>query len=398
MKRPSPAVGIATVWACGVAGAFQIGKTAPALPGLMDQFNLSLTASSWIISAFSLLAVFLGIFAGRFGDIRGYRNSLCLGLALITVASVAGSVTFSTSVLIATRVAEGLGFLLVMGSAPSLMHRIAGPQKSSVAMGIWGTFMPVGTAAALLVGPTIIEFGDWRLLWQVSAFLAFSALIAAYLLLPSEAPRGGRLFNAAELLLVLRKRSILLAGFCFCLYSAIFVSVVGFIPLWLTQVNQLSLQYASFGAALFALCNILGNLAGGWLIHRGFLPAHLIVFSGISLGLLAIPMFVVTDIAAVPVLATMAHGALGGLVPASVFALLATQSPRPDLIGTSSGLTMNLLNIGQLFGPPILALTVSSMGSWSWAPLMLTTFGAGLAATGLWLAREVARGSTPAAV
>ena len=56
------------------------------------------------------------------------------------------------------RAAEGFGFLLVVLPAPGLVRSLVEPQRVSAMIGLWGAYMPLATALALLIGPV----GDRR--------------------------------------------------------------------------------------------------------------------------------------------------------------------------------------------------------------------------------------------
>ena len=63
----------------------------------------------------------------------------------------------------------------------------------------------------------------------------------------------------------------------------------------------------------------------------------------------------------------------GGLLPTSVLAATTDYTPRRDLIGTTNGLIMQGSNLGQMIGPPSVAALVTAFGSWTAAPLYVTS-------------------------
>ena len=54
------------------------------------------------------------------------------------------------------RAAEGFGFLLVVLPAPGWVRSLVEPERASAMMGLWGAYMPLATALALLLGPLAI--------------------------------------------------------------------------------------------------------------------------------------------------------------------------------------------------------------------------------------------------
>ena len=70
--------------------------------------------------------------------------------------SLGGVLAQGPASLLALRALEGLGFLLACLPAPSLIRRLVAPQRLSLHLGLWGTYMPTGTALALLLAPPVL--------------------------------------------------------------------------------------------------------------------------------------------------------------------------------------------------------------------------------------------------
>ena len=108
---------VAMVVAAGIVAALQVGKVIVSVPLLRADLGLSLSAAGWVLSIFSVLGVLGGILTGatvsRFGD----RRIMLVGLWAIVIGSLAGSLASAYPLLLATRVLEGLGFLLIIIAA-----------------------------------------------------------------------------------------------------------------------------------------------------------------------------------------------------------------------------------------------------------------------------------------
>ncbi len=140
--------------AAGIVGAFQIGKAAIALPALRADLGLGLAAAGWILSVFNLIGVLagmpLGAVIGRLGD----RRMLLAGLALIAAASLFGAMAPGAALLLATRIVEGLGFLVIVIAAPTLIARapliaLATAAMFAAALGIFLWAPPLWASYAL---------------------------------------------------------------------------------------------------------------------------------------------------------------------------------------------------------------------------------------------------------
>ncbi len=85
------------------------------------------------------------------------------------------------------RAAEGLGFLLASMPAPSLIRRLVDPERMNRTLGLWGAYMPFGTAMALLCGPLVIAWMGWPGWWWLLAALSAGMAIWLALALPADA-------------------------------------------------------------------------------------------------------------------------------------------------------------------------------------------------------------------
>jgi MFS family permease len=78
------------------------------------------------------------------------------------------------------------------------------------------------------------------------------------------------------------------------------------------------------------------------------------------------------------------YSAVIGVIPGALFTAIPVHSPRPELVGASTGLLMQGSNIGGLLGPPVTAALVVA-GGWSAAAWLTSTALGIAAAAGLFL-------------
>ncbi|MFY9650783.1 MFS transporter, partial [Trebonia sp.] len=80
-----------------------------ALPHIQSGLHFSATSLSWVLNAYTLTFGGLLLLGGRAGDILGRRRVFLAGIVIFTVASLAGGLAPSAGVLLAARVAQGVG-------------------------------------------------------------------------------------------------------------------------------------------------------------------------------------------------------------------------------------------------------------------------------------------------
>ena len=136
------------------------------MPVLQVALGISLVEAGFLLSAVQLAGMLMGAVVGLFCDSLGLRRSMLIGLLVLAVASAAGGLSPNAGVLLALRVAEGFGFLLVSLPAPALIRRLVPAERMSGMLGFWGAYMPLATALALLIGPLVLLMAGWRAWWR----------------------------------------------------------------------------------------------------------------------------------------------------------------------------------------------------------------------------------------
>ena len=145
----------------GVCAALHVGKMPPALPVLQATLDIGLVEAGFLLSAVQMAGMLLGLMVGLSADSWGLRRTMLTGLWVLSFASMAGGFVTQASNLLLLRALEGLGFLLVVMPAPGLIRRSVTEAQLSGRMGWWGTYMPTGSALALLIGPWVIAVANW---------------------------------------------------------------------------------------------------------------------------------------------------------------------------------------------------------------------------------------------
>jgi MFS transporter, CP family, cyanate transporter len=179
----------------GICAAFHIAKLSSALPALRADLGLTLVQAGFLLSAVQLSSMVLGLFVGLAVDTVGLRRSMLIGLCLLSIASFAGGFATSGDTLLWLRMTEGFGFLLTVMPAPGLIRRTIDPDHLSSRMGWWGTYMPLGSALSLLVGPLCIVYLGWQPWWWILALMTLFAALVLWWGVPTIAPTAGLEFK-----------------------------------------------------------------------------------------------------------------------------------------------------------------------------------------------------------
>lgn len=370
--------------AAGLLAAFQIGKIPAALPELRAELVIGFVAAGWIASILSVTSALFGVTAGLLSDWLGHRRLLLANLGIMAIGSGLGGIAGDADWLMASRVLEGVAFLGLMVSVPSLMLQAATARQQSFVLGLWSARMPVGMALMIVVSPALLIEIGWRGIWHVNAglsLLLLAAIAARSRGLPPLARHRGA-DPGRDLKLALTRPGPWLLGACFMTYAAIWMSVMTWLPTFLIEAAGYSLAAAAGVSALIVICNAPSNILAGWLAQRGIGTWPMVAFPALVMGVLGALLFsdLVADAAKVPIAMGMSFA--GGFLPGAVIVAVPRHAPSPAQVGAVNGIIMQGSNIGQLVGPPVLALVVTRSGGWDnagWMVLLIALIGAGLA-------------------
>jgi len=350
-----------------MVAAFHVGKAPPSLPAIRDDLGTGLAEAGWLLSLVNLTAALGGMAIALTVDRFGHRRLVVLGTALCFVASLGGAFSNDIEKLLSWRFLEGVGFITVTVAAPTLVLRITATADRQRAMTIWSCYMPAGAGAMMLAAAFILPAASWRTVWLVAAAASAAVLLALLLravprheLDPRPVARRPILHEMAE---VATSSGPLAIAVCFGAYACCWLAVVGFLPTLQIERLGFSTTTAAIVTALVTVVNVAGNLAAGWLLQAGLPRVAVIAGAALSMAFCAAGIFIdgVPDLARLALAAL--YSAVIGLVPATLFAALPVHSPRPELVGASTGLLMQGSNVGGLVGPPITGVLVAA-GGW----------------------------------
>lgn len=366
MRRLDPAL---LVVLAGVSAALHIGKLPPAIPVLGQAMGIGLVQAGFLLSIVQLAGMALGLAAGMAADTLGGKRTMTAGLIILSLASLLGGCVDGPAALLALRALEGSGFLLATMPAPALVRRLVEPRRESAMLGLWGAYMPLGTAVALLAGPAFMAWAGWRAWWWALGALSLAMAVVLHRSVGSDPPSASASDRGGRLRRTLSARGPWLVALCFAMYSGQWLAVIGFLPTLYAGMG-LPTGWAGPATALAAAVNIAGNVAAGRLLQRG-VPARLLLLGGfVAMGAGAFFAFAMP--AAVPpgarYGAVLMFSMLGGMIPATLFSLALKLAPGGDTLSTTVGWVQQWSSFGQFFGPPAVAWVATRSGSWqhSW--------------------------------
>ena len=385
----APERAAAVVILAGVSAALHIAKLPPAIAALQVALGISLLQAGFLLSLVQAAGMTAGVAFGVLADGLGLKRSMLIGLTLLAAASALGPLCNAVPLLMALRALEGFGFLLVVLPAPGLVRRLVPPQRLSRVLGFWGTYMPFGTALALLVGPLWIGAFGWHAWWWLLA--AVSLAMAAWLAravpdLPAPTTAGVATTGWWQRLRqTLAAPGPWLVAMTFAVYAGQWLAVIGFLPTIYLQAG-LSGGLTGLLTALAAAVNMAGNVVSGRLQQAGAAPTRLLRIGFVTMALMAVAAFAEVDGQGLPAPlrfgAVLVFSLVGGLIPATLFSLAVRLAPSEQTLSSTVGWMQQWSALGQFAAPPLVAWLAGRAGGWQWtwvATGSCALFGLGLA-------------------
>ncbi len=329
----------------------------PALP----QYGLHLGATAFLagvlVGALPTARVFLDLPAGALGDRFGNRRMMMAGLALIAITSAIAVVAFNYWVLLAVRVAEGIGSAFYVTSSLAALAKAAPPERRGRYMGLYVNALLIGQIVGPVIGGIVVLAWGIRSPFAVYALLACVGMMLITFGFEPEPGRttGGRVDMAAVRRL-LSDRSYVLVNVgtmgAFFLRAGLISTVIPlFIHFNWGVSATLAITFTGVLITTNAFATLLTLYPSGLIADRvgRKLP---FVTSLVLAGIISPFIFFTRDLpSAIPIM--FVYGLVLGL-HGPLAAWTTDLTPR-EVMGTSMGLYRTLGDLGFLLGPVLLA-------------------------------------------
>jgi EmrB/QacA subfamily drug resistance transporter len=182
-----------------------------ALPGIQEDLDATTAGLQWVVGAYMAAVAASVVAVSRLGDIVGRRRIFCYGLLVFGIGSLACGLAPDMTVLIASRVVQGVGGAAVYSL--SLVVITSSRPQSEIGRGVaaWTVAAGLAMSVAPLLGGALVSAFDWRAVFLVNVPVVAAALGLTYALLPDsrdeEASRrvdlGGALTLTAGLAMIM---------------------------------------------------------------------------------------------------------------------------------------------------------------------------------------------------
>jgi MFS family permease len=133
----------------------------PALPDLINEFSLSYSMSSWILSAYLIPGAVMTPIAGKLSDIYGRKEVLLAIMGVYAVGIAMAGFAEDIYLFFISRAIQGIGISMLV-IAFSIIRDQFPRDKISIGQGIISSMFASGAVLGLLMGGLIVSNFGWR--------------------------------------------------------------------------------------------------------------------------------------------------------------------------------------------------------------------------------------------
>ncbi|MCL1126280.1 MFS transporter [Shewanella surugensis] len=392
-----------------------------ALPMMNEEFHAGIDKTQWVINGYTLMFGVFIVTGGRLADRIGRRKTLIWGLVIFAFFSVLASLVNSIYGVIICRILMGIGGALIWPSILGIVFTVFPASKAGIAGALVLGVAGFGNAMGPLLGGVLTDTWGWRWILLINLPIAIIvylfvrtsieddkpvdqnepidyagvstlsiSLLSLLLALDLGISVGWKnpfilsLFVISLIVLcffvlierrvgqsalippdIIHNVSFFLAGLATLMTSAVFFTVLVYLPLFFTKAMQYSAMESGIGLLPVMLTFALSSFSAGALYEK--LGAKWI--TSIGTGCLVLGMFLLSHLTMYTSYASMLTGmiilGLGVGFFYSTITTVALTSVAETRASLAGGIIYMLLNLGGAIGLAINTVIVSQYESLS---------------------------------
>jgi EmrB/QacA subfamily drug resistance transporter len=144
-----------------------------ALPSIEHELGFSKQSLQWVVSGYVLTYGGFLLLGGRAADLFGRRRILVAGLGLFAIASLVGGAAQTDELLMAARLAQGIGAAMMSPAALSILTTtFTNPRERNIALGAWAAIPGLAGASGVVLSGTLTQGPGWRWIFYLNVLVA----------------------------------------------------------------------------------------------------------------------------------------------------------------------------------------------------------------------------------
>lgn len=147
-----------------------------ALPAIGAEFAMDAILLGWIATSYLLSAAVFMVPFGKIADIYGMKKVFLIGLAIFTASSMVAFFSPNSTILIVSRVLQGIGSAMIFGTGTAILVNVFPLQERGRVLGINAAFVYLGLSLGPFLGGILTQYFGWRSLFLINVPLGLIPL------------------------------------------------------------------------------------------------------------------------------------------------------------------------------------------------------------------------------
>ena len=157
-----------------------------ALPSIAHGFGTDTSVVSWVTISYFLMLAGLLLPFGRIADAGHIRKVFLLGFVVFTAGSLACALSPSLSLLIVSRIVQGVGAAALAAVAPMICVKLLPPEHLGRSLGIMSVAAALGFALGPALGGFLVGMLSWHWIFLINIPIGVLGVILGHMSLPRE--------------------------------------------------------------------------------------------------------------------------------------------------------------------------------------------------------------------
>jgi len=163
-----------------------------AFPALIREFNIGHDSLQWVATGFLAATTTTMLATAWLVESFGQRRTFVGALAVFLAASALGAASWSTEVLIASRVLQGAATGVLQPLAMVALFDVFPPERRGSAMGMFGFGIVLAPAVGPVVGGLLVQSFGWRSIFLLSMPFCVAGMLLGWRFLRRRTSLGKR--------------------------------------------------------------------------------------------------------------------------------------------------------------------------------------------------------------